>query len=814
MKVTLYNIKCHDNKTVEFDKEGISLLLGQSGVGKSTILQAIYFALYGVGHKIITHDKTNCKVILEYNNLIITRTKNPSRLTVNDLSGLEAQLLIDRTMGTSFEITGYIPQNAIKSFVLMNSYDKLSFLEKCAPSLCDIDLEKIKQKCKNNIKEKNDEIISLESKYKTLCNIEDVHQEPEYVEMPSCLDSSNTTLNEQILKKYIQDIDELNCNTNNISKVILNYTTDIDRLHKLKIEIDSNSKFRVDLLIERDNLNDELSKSNPITKKFINSLNRYFKWKTVNKDIQELEHNIESNNILIEDMKEKEIEQMKQMKHKYQKKLDKIYEKYISIDSINKSLNESSEQLINMKKISKIENKVQQFGYSITDKTTLEKRILEFNQQINKHTISIKKHKCPGCNSYFHFTEDNKIELLSSNEIISDNLDIDSIKEQINIIKNVLKYINRLGDIVSLFDTHNSTNIDDISRQIQKYNNIKEEINICENNIKKIDQKTQNNEFSTSITILKQKNDKYIRELSILLETNNSSVSFDKDETFDELNNVDNMSYDELQSHIRKYTIEYNKQESINIQINTLNTKINNIDSTIRKLLDEYNISDPDEINTYLRKKSKIIEQKNTELQDIKQKIISKEQTINSIKEWVEMKRQLDNYNNMQTKINDTYLCINNTRKEYAAACKLYTSLLESESVVITNLIQNINDHARIYLEHFFVNDLMSAELMTFKSNKKNVKPQINIQIHHKGMESDINMLSGGELSRVVLAFTLALAEIFNTPLLLLDECTSSLDQELANDVFEVIKENFKGKTVIIVAHQVVTGIFDKIITI
>jgi ABC-type multidrug transport system fused ATPase/permease subunit len=178
------------------------------------------------------------------------------------------------------------------------------------------------------------------------------------------------------------------------------------------------------------------------------------------------------------------------------------------------------------------------------------------------------------------------------------------------------------------------------------------------------------------------------------------------------------------------------------------------------------------------------------------------------------MKRQLDNYNNMQTKINDTYLCINNTRKEYAAACKLYTSLLESESVVITNLIQNINDHARIYLEHFFVNDLMSAELMTFKSNKKNVKPQINIQIHHKGMESDINMLSGGELSRVVLAFTLALAEIFNTPLLLLDECTSSLDQELANDVFEVIKENFKGKTVIIVAHQVVTGIFDKIITI
>ena len=88
------------------------------------------------------------------------------------------------------------------------------------------------------------------------------------------------------------------------------------------------------------------------------------------------------------------------------------------------------------------------------------------------------------------------------------------------------------------------------------------------------------------------------------------------------------------------------------------------------------------------------------------------------------------------------------------------------------------------------------------------------MQIEYKGMEADINMLSGGEISRIILAFALALGEMFNTPIMLLDECTSSLDQELTSIVMDGIRENFNGKLVIIVAHQVVKGQFDKVIKI
>ena len=96
MKVKLTNIKCHECEEFEFDEEGVSLILGQSGKGKSTVLQAIYFAFYGTAHKIMSNDKTTCKVVLEYKNLIITRTKNPNKLVVNELSGIEAQMLINK----------------------------------------------------------------------------------------------------------------------------------------------------------------------------------------------------------------------------------------------------------------------------------------------------------------------------------------------------------------------------------------------------------------------------------------------------------------------------------------------------------------------------------------------------------------------------------------------------------------------------------------------------------------------------------------------------------------------------------------------
>ena len=81
-------------------------------------------------------------------------------------------------------------------------------------------------------------------------------------------------------------------------------------------------------------------------------------------------------------------------------------------------------------------------------------------------------------------------------------------------------------------------------------------------------------------------------------------------------------------------------------------------------------------------------------------------------------------------------------------------------------------------------------------------------------MEGDIDFLSGGQRDRINLAFTLAFSELVDNRILLLDECISSLDSETTDTVIETLKEKYKGKLIICVAHQVNTGMFDEVVFI
>ena len=153
-------------------------------------------------------------------------------------------------------------------------------------------------------------------------------------------------------------------------------------------------------------------------------------------------------------------------------------------------------------------------------------------------------------------------------------------------------------------------------------------------------------------------------------------------------------------------------------------------------------------------------------------------------------------------------------RKKNDALLILKNKVLETQSISISNLIDNINSHAQIFLDKFFTDNPISVKIVSFKESKTGDKPCINLEIDYRGIEHDLTMLSGGEMSRVTLAFTLALAEIHNSPLIMLDESTASLDQECVSDVIEGINDTFRDKLVLLIAHQVVKGVFDKTIEV
>jgi len=65
MKLHLKNFRIYEDRTFDLGSSGITLIAGKSGQGKSTILLAITFALYGTGTKLQTNGKKSCSVLLE-----------------------------------------------------------------------------------------------------------------------------------------------------------------------------------------------------------------------------------------------------------------------------------------------------------------------------------------------------------------------------------------------------------------------------------------------------------------------------------------------------------------------------------------------------------------------------------------------------------------------------------------------------------------------------------------------------------------------------------------------------------------------------
>jgi len=159
LRISLHQFRCWEDLSIEIPIGAITLLKGNSGVGKTTILQAITWGLYGnirlvaPNHMENTANKAKTRVIIELpytlNNirdtLTITRQKNPNRLLLshtglrveNDQSTYEdkvAQALIDDMFGT-YDIwmaSCYIGQRCRNNFLTAPNTGKMELLNSIA----------------------------------------------------------------------------------------------------------------------------------------------------------------------------------------------------------------------------------------------------------------------------------------------------------------------------------------------------------------------------------------------------------------------------------------------------------------------------------------------------------------------------------------------------------------------------------------------------------------------------------------------------------------------------------------------------------
>ncbi len=812
MKIRLINFRSYTDKTFEFDENSLILISGESGAGKSTILMAIQFCLYGKCKKPQTHGQTSCSVEIEFDDMKIIRTKRPDRLVVNDIyEDNIAQNIINKKFGENFDVTSYISQNQLNSFIIMTPAERLEILEKLA--FKDVDLPNIKTEIKRHINERNDDLNKTVSQMELAINMLNEIKKPEEIKFPF---KCKTEDREKITKS---EENKVKNSENSIKKLKTQKFQKEKELNELKVLnsfIDS-KKDIIESLVEQIadiSLEEETTTyiGNEKLQEYKDKLQTYLD----KKDIIDLEKKLIEDQRKLKEMREMEIEKYKSEIDNIDNSLWQEYDK----DECLSTIEDTKGFLKDAKKISFLRK---QIDLDIDEKDIEIKKeeleILKTSLNENKNNLeNIEKQKtiyvCPSCHTDLKFKNE---KLFISDEKLENNLDNLNEDDLRDTITNLTKKIRKA-----------ESNIVEIETKLSQKEKLEKEI---EELTSQYEDELDEDELDEDLSSLQEYYDTQIKlekkktNYEKILQEENFSSSYQHFE----------IEVNKLQKKIEKnkktedYNLEnINEEELRNIIIQEENNK-NLIDriQRKRKSLEEENIKYKNQLE---KMKTKYIENYETikdesELEEIisnieidiktyETKRDAAAKNLEKIEKYNEYKLELQKYKKFEDKVNFLTNEEDEKRQKYVAATLFKEKVLEAESISIQNIIETINSHAQLYLDYFFMENPISVKLLSFKETKLKSKPQINLEIDYKGMEVDLSSLSGGELSRVVLAFTLALCEIFHSPLLLLDESTASLNQELTTVVFDAIKSNFKSKTVIIVAHQVVEGVFDKIIKI
>lgn len=344
-----------------------------------------------------------------------------------------------------------------------------------------------------------------------------------------------------------------------------------------------------------------------------------------------------------------------------------------------------------------------------------------------------------------------------------------------------------------------SVDINELTKQLEIYNQIISENKKKENNI---------NDLNKNLSILSNKIDrklefsKTLKDINDKLVKNKSEIKkFEEENDFENEENDENNNIDQIREQLDLLNKNETSYQSLEKQLLFIKDKIKEVNKDIFVIIEK--IKDKEKIKDEIETLKK-------EINDQKEKLKKLNKIEKELIKYNEYKKLKDNYDKWQTKYDNAKLLEEKETKELALMNKYWAKILESESIAVNSTIRTINYNVNKYLETFFEDNSINVSLTTFKETKKAIKPGINLNVFYKGKDYDFSSLSKGEKSRVNLAFLLALHNLTNSKLILLDECIGSLDAQLCDDILEILKE--QNKMILVIAHQVNTGMFSEII--
>ena len=790
---------CYADKEFDIPDNITTLLAGPSGAGKTTIVKAIMFALFGTGTKVQTYGAKSARVELITEGLHIVRTKRPNRLTVNsDKEDDAGQAVINKHFGDSFQSYAYVQQNQLNSFILMSANDKLAFLERIA--FQKVNLADIKTNCKNRTKTMNDNLNASTARLDLLTNMLNESSPPVKEPFPIKCRTENR---EKMIKNLNIRLRNRNILIQRSHKEIESLTNESNDIRILMIGLQTHETAISGLQAK---LNDVTEQIVSIDTDELEQLRNELDYKRSMREYDTLSKAVNEQQTQLDNMREIE---NKQREAKIQEIEQTLWIDHPKVEATS-TLSDLSDMRHDVVRYISLRDKRNNIHVTEDDvqhhRTEHVKAVDEYNtmtQQYEKALLQKEVMICPCCDSKLRLVDTTLVEHTET----TDTLSVETVKQQLKKSRETVKMC--------------EADLREVERKMSKYRSLSQEMSDIEAcydedlpTIQELDDDLEymrtyvNTQKQLEKDLIRLKDESYSESFRVLekeLSLKRKQLQFcDKFETQEYFTND---TEECICERLRVLESKHVKNKLYQTQRENIYNEIEHTSSTISKLKHDHQ-------NKYkqIRQMNEIEKHINTSKEKLAQ--LEKERddsiaTLAHIERWKLQQVEVDRYHKLEqdktVEENKFEVC----KRQYEACLILKQMILESESQMICSLVQSINTHARVYLDAFFQEHPISAELSTHRVSKTSSKPEVNLVIEYKGMEATLQMLSGGELSRVVLAFSLALAEIFNTPLLMLDECTANLDQESTGTVFETIREQFPSKTVIAIAHQVVTGTFE-----
>lgn len=863
MHVKIVGFKCHLDASYDFDSNSMVLLRGESGAGKSTILQAIFWALYGSMRGIYnnTGQMKKCSVTLQINHLVIYRQKRPElfRVTIIDprdqtektYVDTVAQQIIDQAFGTKdlWKSCSYVSQkercsllsgSAAERLTLLNqlSFDQdnpkdyitridqelkdvnKKFIEVQATftaelnlytnqlntrpitvTLTDPEIEQLKVEI-NNLEEESkrlyDEVLAHErnsGSYNMVCS--QIQQaETRLASLPTTeydeteYNQKVASLREQIerIKEQVTLVRHYNNTKSRAEKLQTDINTNQQKLKVLNDQINTHEVNNNQVLSRLQGLGYDPTNPPPVTEQTV--------WQVSQQEQQRSQHEQEcqslgcqydqnSINVMIKQYQE-EVSTINNMNHNIQQ-----------YNHLNNNLKSLQTQLDNI----------------VIDETLLlpdQIAVLEQQNQATALEISeLKKGlellQCPECSKPLRYVNNQLVpgerDPVNPIQIQEKEVEYRSRISQISNIRSTIQRSHQKQAIVDQIKMIEGQMAGIDVNQLEEYMKAPKNTNQIQNllsRLTRIQIVSLPSYTSTFLRLVYQYNQ--MRTTGANLISQKDQLVMVINQGISQLGTIqipDNPSHDlitlghEITTHenvIKQLDTDHQKnihQRAARLQllstIETLNYQKNSIQlNPTAKTVYETTIS--------------ILNQNKTKQTEA---LYSKEMVIKQ--------------NSLNTVRNE----VMDTQEDLVALQRLKQNAINVECKQLQDTVDTINQSLEDILPMFFVEPItMVLQLYKVLKTKKQVKPGLNIVIKYKGVDYDnINQLSGGEGDRISLALVLALNQVSNSPVVLLDECISSLDGNVKESCITAMK-NLEGKTIVCVDHEGVEGYYDKTILV